>query len=464
MREVGKAESALGSDAFLRAVARPVLAAVEHVATGAALVFDRDLRVVDVGGPVAARYGWEPDHMRGGLLADALPDGDFARIADHLDAALRGEQTTAELPTADNGSLFACDFSPIRIDEGRVVGGLVLARERGDAAVADGVAQPRGLSRRERTVLALAAQGLTTAEIADELVLAPSTIESHIRRACARIGARNRSHAITLALATGQLELDALALGVARRDVAADDDGEAAGVFEQSPLPIIAVDMEGRIASVNPAYERVVGRSRPDLIGRDVFELVHPDDLDVARGAFEDLSSGEEPELVDITARHLYANGDWRWMAWAGARSADGRTLFAIGREIVGTGELEQRAHRPAGAVLAEVAMHAPLCLFVKDTDSRYVYANHYADETFGTGEGLVGLQDRDFLPPDVAEKLLTADQRALREGQVVHRELVVDRHGRSRDFLTAKFAIRDPAGRPQAIAGIAVEVPAERH
>ena len=51
------------------------------------------------------------------------------------------------------------------------------------------------LSRREREVLNLLAEGLTNREIARRLFIAESTAKLHVRRVCAKLGARNRTEA-----------------------------------------------------------------------------------------------------------------------------------------------------------------------------------------------------------------------------------------------------------------------------
>lgn len=64
------------------------------------------------------------------------------------------------------------------------------------------------LTEREREVLALLALGGTNASIARRLHLSPETVRSHTRSARLRLGAKSRSHAIALALQSGQLDLD----------------------------------------------------------------------------------------------------------------------------------------------------------------------------------------------------------------------------------------------------------------
>lgn len=64
------------------------------------------------------------------------------------------------------------------------------------------------LTDREREVLTMLALGETNATIAKKLHLSQETVRSHTRSARLRLGARSRSHAIALALSSGQLDLD----------------------------------------------------------------------------------------------------------------------------------------------------------------------------------------------------------------------------------------------------------------
>jgi DNA-binding NarL/FixJ family response regulator len=71
------------------------------------------------------------------------------------------------------------------------------------AAEAPAPKLPAGLTPREAEVLALIAEGLTNAEIAERLVVSPTTVKSHVNHLFAKAGLRDRAQAVNYAYRTG---------------------------------------------------------------------------------------------------------------------------------------------------------------------------------------------------------------------------------------------------------------------
>ena len=70
------------------------------------------------------------------------------------------------------------------------------------------LARRRGLGRpsltpRESEVLAHVADGLSHEEIGRRLSISPETVRTHVRKACERLNARTRTHAVATALRLG---------------------------------------------------------------------------------------------------------------------------------------------------------------------------------------------------------------------------------------------------------------------
>jgi len=109
------------------------------------------------------------------LLLRHLPD-ERQRALDYLDQAV-AEFEAMGMPTA-----------------------LATARGLSDGALHRTAGSALGLSRRQEEVLRLIAEGKTTREIAEVLVLSERTVERHIADVYAKIGVRNRSEATAYAL------------------------------------------------------------------------------------------------------------------------------------------------------------------------------------------------------------------------------------------------------------------------
>src|SRR5580765_5723488 len=68
-------------------------------------------------------------------------------------------------------------------------------------------------------------------------------------------------------------------------------------LVDLSPDAVFIVQA-GRVLLVNPAGVRLIGaRDASEVIGKPVFELIHPDDRQTVLGRIDEVFSGERPTI-----------------------------------------------------------------------------------------------------------------------------------------------------------------------
>ncbi len=180
-----------------------IVGAVGNVAAALDLVdhTDPDVAVIDIG----------------------LPDGDGIELTRVLLGRRPGLAVLIYTGVADAGLLASGLDSGARgyalksgsVDEliaaiERVAAGDSYVDPRLDSVVLSprSTAQVPQLSPREREVMHLMAEGYTGEATASRLGLSVETVRTHVRNAVRKLQARNRVHAIAIALARGDIELE----------------------------------------------------------------------------------------------------------------------------------------------------------------------------------------------------------------------------------------------------------------
>ncbi len=106
----------------------------------------------------------------------------------------------------------------------------------------------------------------------------------------------------------------------------------------------------------------------------------------------------------------------------------------------------------------------APVPIFVKDLERRYLLANRVAHEILGVEPGkLIGRTDAEVVSPEAEQLIREGDMRVLRNGEPCEREATVPLEEGERTFLTVRFPYLDPEGKLSGITGVAADITAQR-
>ena len=130
---------------------------------------------------------------------------------------------------------------------------------------------------------------------------------------------------------------EAIAWGMHRYALAEQEiaDGVASVhlLFEQAPIGISKLGLDGRLLEVNQAYGKILGYAPSDLVGRLMRDFTHPDDQHENHALIARLLSGEL-DRFNFEKRCLHADGHIVWVSVNGsiARDPSGAPLFMIGQ------------------------------------------------------------------------------------------------------------------------------------
>lgn len=118
------------------------------------------------------------------------------------------QQGTFELMMPDGGRVRVDYSATANVEPGRHLSVLMFPPADADSHPSLSENRPGLLSAREREVLGMVAMGRGTSWIAAAIGVSSSTVETHVRHCLAKLGARNRAHAIVLGLRAGEISLD----------------------------------------------------------------------------------------------------------------------------------------------------------------------------------------------------------------------------------------------------------------
>ncbi|MPQ59731.1 hybrid sensor histidine kinase/response regulator [Duganella sp. FT27W] len=107
-------------------------------------------------------------------------------------------------------------------------------------------------------------------------------------------------------------------------------------LWELSADIMLRCGFDGRINTVNPAWHDVLGLDESELVGANLLDHIHPDDINRTADAARILAEGGSVTRFDNRYRHQ--DGSYRWISWS--IRPDAENIYAVGRDV--TAEKEQ--------------------------------------------------------------------------------------------------------------------------
>jgi PAS domain S-box-containing protein len=219
---------------------------------------------------------------------------------------------------------------------------------------------------------------------------------------------------------------------------------------------------DGAVLDANPAFLRLIGMTRADLPGLNLYRVLPAAEGDRYRKQLEECHRSRSPN-APLTVRLARKNGGTAWVAVEilTAETADGRTTVLLaGHEITAARQREEESRR-SEQIWRTLMNAVGNAVFMMDTKGIVLAVNPNGAAQYSLApEEMIGRSFSDFLPADVATIRHEKSFEAIRSGRPLAFE---DRIG-DRIYEHLLHPITDESGRVVSLAIYSEEVTAERN
>ncbi|MAQ14306.1 MAG: hypothetical protein CMN30_05875 [Sandaracinus sp.] len=233
-------------------------------------------------------------------------------------------------------------------------------------------------------------------------------------------------------------------------------------ILEATRTVLWAADPEGRFTATQPEWARFTGQDPQAQLGFGWLEAIHADDRGRFVREWAEARARTEVFLTEVRV-HSVERSEYREceLRTAPLLQEDGTVREWVGH-LMDVSELRraQAAARQREVMLSALVENAPIPIFVKDAEGRYVLASRHVTGLLAgdPDDSIVGRSDEELLPWNVAREVRTNDLEVLDSGEIrIFEEMVPGPEGDDHWWLTTKFPL--PATTGRALAGIAVDV-----
>ena len=193
---------------------------------------------------------------------------------------------------------------------------------------------------------------------------------------------------------------------------------------------VLIVDEQARVLYLSPSAERTMGYAEADWLGRSGLEVIHPDDLEPALGAFG--RALERPGLNEPLELRVKKVGDgWRWFELVATNLIDHPAIEGVvlcARDITERVEAEAALHE-SERLYRTIVEAADEGIWMVNAEAVTTFVNQRMANMLRTrAEDMLGRNAFDFVKEDLRERVERSFERR-RAGSSDRHDVEVLRH-----------------------------------
>ncbi len=219
---------------------------------------------------------------------------------------------------------------------------------------------------------------------------------------------------------------------------------------------ITIISRDGTISYESPSLERVLGYKPAELIGQNMFQMIHPQDVPVVVEALTQPNGEQGDRSIEYRVRHK--NGSWRVLETLGANLLDEPEVAGIiinSRDITERKQAEEQIREQAA--LLDKAQDA---IVVYDLETKIGFWNKSAERLYGwLAEEVIGQRVDDVLnKSDPAPSQVARDQ-AFESGEWIGELQQETKTGKAIVVESRLTLVSDAEGRPKSMLVINTDI-----
>ena len=191
---------------------------------------------------------------------------------------------------------------------------------------------------------------------------------------------------------------------------------------------VVETDLLGVGKYASQSSKAILGYDPKDLVGKSLYDLVHPEDLGtVTENIQRAISTGRLWRGGRFECRYRHADGHYVWLEILAniIRDEKGEMIGSVmgSRDITERKRMEEHL-RESEQLYRTLADSSPGIVFIVRRDTSLQYMNRSGLEHFGlTPEEIAGKKASDLFPPEVAKSLAGPISTVFQTGKPIHAE-----------------------------------------